>query len=122
MGILELGCGLALLTAVAHSVLSERRFLGPLRREAGDRGVLSSRVAKRLVVAMFHLPSLCWAGMAIGMLLLEPEGAGPRATLAVFALLFALSGLGSLWALSRLHPGGVLLLSTSACIVGALLV
>ena len=117
MLILSLAAGLAMITAVAHSVLSERKFLGPLRQEANVGGVLDSPTSKRLTSAMFHLPSLCWIGMAISMLLLDPMDTGVRETMMIYAGIYAVSGIGNLWCLKRLHPGGILLLSTSALIL-----
>ncbi len=117
---LTLASGLALLTAIAHSVLSERLFLRRLRTEAVAGTVFSSQVAKRLVTAMFHLASLCWTGMAVALLLLEPESGGYRETLLIFAAIYAVSGIGNLWAVQRPHPGGVMLLLTSALILGSL--
>jgi hypothetical protein len=119
MTALVLASGLAALTAVGHSVLSERMFLQPLRAETTG-GVFSDDGPKRLVTAMFHLPSLCWAALALSMLLLEPGDPGSRATLQLYACVYAASGLGNFWAVGRPHPGGVLLLSTSALIGVAL--
>jgi hypothetical protein len=111
---------LALLTAVGHSVLSERMFLRPLRAQKAAGTVFSDDAPKRLATAMFHFPSLCWLCMAASMLLLEPEGGGYRETLQIYAALYAISGLGNFWAVGRPHPGGILLLSSSALILVAL--
>jgi hypothetical protein len=120
MAALYLAVTLAMVTALAHSYLSERLFLRPLRAQAAEQGVLSGEVAKKLTVAMFHLPSLCWAGIAVSMLLLEPGSGGYRATLQIYAGIYAISGVGNFWAVGKPHPGGLLLLSTSALILAAL--
>jgi hypothetical protein len=117
---LYLAFTLAMLTALAHSYLSERLFLRPLRAEVAGNGVFSGDVPRKLAVAMFHLPSLCWAGMAISMLLLEPASGGYRATLQIYAGIYAISGIGNFWAVGRPHPGGVMLLSSSVLILAAL--
>lgn len=117
---LTLASGLAILTAMAHSYLSERLVLRPLRREAVEGSVLSFEVAKRLAAAMFHLASLCWVGMAVSLLLLDSDAGGYRGTLLIFAGIYAVSGIGNFWAVRRPHPGGIMLLSTSALILGTL--
>jgi len=120
MTALHVAAGLALLAAVGHSFLSERLILAPLRREAIEGGVFSEPGRKRLAVAMFHLASLCWAGLAMGLLLLDPEASGDRETLHVFAAIYGISGLGNFWAVGRPHPGGVLLLSAAGLVLFAL--
>lgn len=120
MAALYLASALALLTAAAHSFLSERILLRPLRAETTVGTVFSDESPKKLATAMFHLPSLCWVGMAISMLLLEPASGGYRETLHIYAGIYAVSGVGNFWAVGRPHPGGVLLLSTSALILAAL--
>jgi hypothetical protein len=119
---LYLASGLALLAALGHSYLSERIFLGPLRAETLEGSVFSGAVPKKLAVAMFHMASLCWASMAIGMLLLEPTKDGDRAALLIYAAVYAISGIGNFWAVGKPHPGGVLLLATSGAILAALYV
>lgn len=120
MTALTLACGLALLASAGHSILSERLFLTPLRSETIEGSVFSTDVAKRLAVAMFHLASLCWVGMAVSMLVLDPSGEGYATTLHLYATIFAISGLGNFWAVGKPHPGGVLLLATSVLILAAL--
>jgi len=120
MNALYLASGLAMIAAVGHSYLSERLVLRPLRNETLQGSVFSEAVAKKLASAMFHLASLCWAGMAISMLLLEPSGVESRATLHIYATIYAVSGLGNFWATGRPHPGGVVLLAAAALILVAL--
>lgn len=120
MTALHLASGLALMAAAGHSVLSERLFLRPLRGETIQGSVLSQDVAKKLVVAMFHLASLCWASMAISMVLLEPASGGYGATLLLYASIYTISGLGNFWAVGKPHFGGVLLLSSGFLILIAL--
>jgi hypothetical protein len=120
MTALHLAAGLAIAAAAGHSFLSERLFLGPLRRETTPDGVFATDGAKRLAVAMFHLASLCWIGMAVSMLMLDPGAPGYRAALGVYAGIYAISGLGNFWAVGRPHPGGVILLLTSALILAVI--
>ena len=116
---LAAAAALALATAVGHSVLSERVLLRALRAEA-PAGVLGHPAARRLVVGMFHLPSVCWAGMAVSMLLLDPQAAGYRATLHIYAAIYALSAGVTFWGIRRPHPGGFLILSAAALILVSL--
>ncbi len=122
MTALYLAFALTMFTAAAHSYLSERLFLGPLRVETAEAGVFAGRTAKKLAIAMFHLPSLCWGGMAVSMLLLEPGSGGYRGTLQIYAGIYTLSGIGNFWAVGRPHPGGVMLIASSMLILAALYV
>lgn len=122
MTALTLAAALALLAAAGHSVLSERLFLRPMRSETLEDSVFHPGVAKRLVSAMFHLASVCWAGMAIVLLGLEPAGHASPSMLHVFAAIFLVSGLGNFWATRRMHPGGVLLCSAGALVLAGLYV
>ena len=120
MTALYLASVLALLTALGHSYLTERMLLRPLRAETALGSVFSGEAPKKLATAMFHFPSLCWIGMAISMLLLEPASGGYRETLHIYAGIYAVSGIGNFWAVGRPHPGGILLLSASTLILSAL--
>ncbi len=113
----HLAAGLALLAAAGHSILCERIYLSPLRSETITGATFSADSGKRLVTAMFHLASICWAGMAIGVLVLDPEARGASTTLHMVAAIFALSGLGNFWAVGRVHPGGVILLSAAGLVL-----
>lgn len=117
---LYLAAAFATCTAIAHSILSERLVLRPLRAETIPGSVVSGTSRQRLVSAMFHLPSIFWFGLAVSMLLMDPEASSSRSTLLVYATLFALSGIGNFWALSSPHPGGFMLLATAALICVAL--
>ena len=117
MTALHLAAGLAFATAAGHSYLSERLFLRPLRAESASGGVFADERARKLATAMFHLASLCWVGIAIGMLVLEPGSASSRSALPIYAGIYAISGFGNFWAVGRPHPGGILLLLASALIL-----
>lgn len=100
---------LGLIVAIGHSVLSERVILGPLYREQTD-GLLAARATRDIIRAVFHMPSLAWAGLGIAVLLNRMQS-GSDLLPATAAIIFALSGLGNLAALRRPHPGGILLLT-----------
>jgi hypothetical protein len=62
-GLLFTAAVLLVVTAFAHSVLGERRLLGPLlaRRE----GVLASDLARFILRFAWHLTSVTWAVLAL---------------------------------------------------------
>ena len=54
-------------TAIGHSLISERKILGPLY--AGNPGgVLKSRRTRAVIRAVFHMPSIAWAVLGIAVL------------------------------------------------------
>ena len=96
---------LGLVVAVAHSVLGEKVILGPLYR-----GLLAARATRDVIRAVFHVPSLAWAGLGIAVLLNRLQS-GSDLLPVTAAIIFALSGIGNLAALRRPHPGGLILLA-----------
>ena len=76
---------LAVIVAVAHSVISERVILVPLFREQ-SRGVLGAPAMRSITRAVFHMPSVAWAALGIG------GNAFPNAH---FVVAFALGATGS---------------------------
>ena len=100
---------LGLIVAVAHSVLSERVILGPLYREQTG-GLLAAQAMRDIIRAVFHIPSLAWAGLGLAVLLNRLQ-AGSDLLPVTAAIIFALSGIGNLAALRRPHPGGLILLA-----------
>ena len=103
---------LGVVTAVGHSVISERMILGPLY--AGiPGGILKSRATRAIIRAVFHMPSLAWAVLGIAVLVARLDGGNPLLSI-VAATLFAASGVGNLAALRRLHFGGLMLVGAAA--------
>ncbi|MEH6700934.1 hypothetical protein [Parasphingorhabdus sp.] len=100
---------LGLVVAVAHSVLGEKVILGPLYREQTS-GLLAARATRDIIRAVFHVPSLAWAGLGIAVLLNRLQS-GSDLLPVTAAIIFALSGIGNLAALRRPHPGGLILLA-----------
>lgn len=100
---------LGLVVAVAHSVLGEKVILGPLYREQTS-GLLAARATRDIIRAVFHVPSLVWAGLGIAVLLNRLQS-GSDLLPVTAAIIFALSGIGNLAALRRPHPGGLILLA-----------
>ena len=100
---------LGLIVAIAHSVIGERVILGPLYRER-TTGLLAARAMRDIVLAVFHMPSLAWAGLGLAVLLNRLQS-GIDLLPVTAAIIFALSGIGNLAALRRPHPGGLILLA-----------
>ena len=98
--------------AVGHSIVGERQILGPLY--AGNPGgVLKSRRTRAILRAVFHMPSLAWAVLGIGVLVGRLEG-GNQLLSIIALIVFAASGIGNLAALRRPHFGGLILLGAAA--------
>jgi hypothetical protein len=90
-------------------VLSERVLLGPLYRERRE-GMLAQKPTRDIIRAVVHMPSMAWAGLAIGVLVNRMAGGGD--VLPVLAIIiFAVSGAMNLLALRKAHPGGIILLA-----------
>lgn len=100
---------LGVIVAVAHSVIGERVILGPLYREPTN-GLLAVQPTRNIIRAVFHIPSLAWAGLGVAVLLNRLQS-GSDLLPVVAAIIFALSGIANIAALRRPHPGGVMLLA-----------
>jgi len=105
-------CVFGVLVAVAHSIIGERRVLGPLFRES-TTGMLSSPPMRNLTRAMFQLHTLVWAGLGIAVLINRLQGGGD-VVVYLAIIIFTVSGVGNLAALRQPHPGGILLLLAAA--------
>ena len=84
---------LGLVVAVAHSVLGEKVILGPLYREQTS-GLLAARATRDVIRAVFHVPSLAWAGLGIAVLVNRLQS-GSDLLPVTAAIIFALSGIGT---------------------------
>jgi hypothetical protein len=103
---------LGVAAAIGHSLIGERKILGPLY--AGNPGgVLKSRSTRAIIRAVFHMPSLVWAVLGIAVLVAHIEGGNPLLGI-VAAILFTGSGIGNLAALRRPHFGGLMMLGAAA--------
>ena len=100
---------LGVIVAVAHSILSERVLLGPLYRERTE-GLLAAKPMRDIIRAVFHMPSIAWAGLGIAVLLNRLQDGSDLLPITA-AIIFMLSGIGNLAALRRPHPGGLILLA-----------
>lgn len=102
---------LGLITAVGHSLLSERKILQPLL--PGPRtGVLASRGMRDIIRLVFHIPSMVWATLALALVAARLDG-GNELLSTVAAVIFAASGIGNLVATRRPHIGGLMILGAA---------
>ncbi len=110
---------LGIATAIGHSVIGERKIFPPLYA-GSPGGILKSRATRDVLRVVFHLPSLTWAVLGIGVLVARLEGGNPLLGV-IAAILFASSGIGNLAALRRPHFGGLMLLAAAALTLADLL-
>jgi len=117
---------LGVATAAAHSWLSETKILRPLFAEEANRmseGAQSKRVLappamRRLMRAVWHLPSLGWAATGVLTYGFVHHGTTPPVWFVVYGVvIYAGAGLANAWALRSLHPGNVLLPLAAALLV-----
>ena len=98
-------------TAVGHSLLSERLFLGPLNKDEHFRKLFRPR-ARAVMRVVFHRPSVTWT--IVGLAVVAARLSGGNALLsAVAGAIFLISGLGNLAALRKAHFGGLMLLAAA---------
>jgi hypothetical protein len=102
---------LGIATAIGHSLISERKILGPLY--AGHPGgVLRSRRTRAVIRAVFHMPSIGWAVLGIAVLAARIQGGNPLLSI-VAAIIFTASGIDNLAAHRHPHFGDLILLGAA---------
>jgi hypothetical protein len=102
---------LSVATGVAHSAIGEVRLLDPI---LGSLPHLSEPgYGRRLVRAVWHLPSVIWPMVALAAVVARSQGGDPTLSSLAIAV-FLVSGAGNLLAAQQLHPGGILLLVIAA--------
>jgi hypothetical protein len=103
---------LGIACAIGHSLISERKFLRPFYAEPRS-GLLASRAMRDIIRVVFHIPSMAWAVLGVGVLAARIEGGNPLLSI-VAATIFTGSGIGNLAALRRPHFGGLMMLGAAA--------
>ena len=99
---------LSIVGAIGHSVISERKFLRPLYAEPRT-GLFASRSARAITRGIFHMPSMVWVVLGLGVLTAR------IVLLSIVAVtIFTASGAGNIMALRRPHISGLLLVVTGA--------
>ena len=108
-------------TAIGHSRLGETKILGPLYAENAQTGVLKSLATRRVLRAVFHLPSVIWVLTGILTFGFVWHGTTPPMWFVIYgAAVYGLSAAGNFWGLRRLHLGSVLLaLAAVLLVIGA---
>ena len=110
---------LSIVGAIGHSVISERKFLRPLYAEPRT-GLFAARSARAITRGIFHMPSMVWVVLGLGVLAARIDGGNPLLSI-VAATIFTASGAGNLVALRRPHIGGLLLAAAAALTLADLL-
>jgi hypothetical protein len=103
---------LSIVCAIGHSLISERKFLRPLFAEPRT-GLFAARSARDITRGIFHMPSMVWVVLGLGVLAARIEG-GNQLLSIVAMIIFISSGVGNLDALRRLHISGLLVLGAAA--------
>jgi hypothetical protein len=111
---------LSLVVAVAHSSIGERRIFRPLAGET-QTGALRDPFARPILRAVWHLPSVAWALLGVGVLVARLNG-GDVLVSALAATLFGVSGVANVTALKRPFIGGLLLMGMAGLVVADVLV
>jgi hypothetical protein len=100
------------LIGVVHSSFAHKYGLESLYPNDRD-----GAVKRRIVMLIWHLPSLTWAALALAILVARLSSSGNMLVTAIAIFIFALSGVGNLWAHRRPFIGGILLIMTAALVV-----
>jgi hypothetical protein len=106
---LLVAAGLAVITAVAHSILGERLILIPLfRREDLPRLLGSEWLTKRTLRFTWHLASVAWWGFAALLLLFAADhGSSQHAGLRIIAATALCSSVLTAITTNGRHPGWI---------------
>ena len=73
-------------------------------------------VKRRIITLIWHLPSLTWGALSLAVMAARLSGSGNMLVTILAMFIFAVSGMGNLWAHRRPFIGGVLLLATAALV------
>jgi hypothetical protein len=114
---------LVTITAGAHSILGERRLIGPiLSTYQSEPGVLQNELARRILRYAWHATSLSWIAEAtiliIAATLTPPQG---RLIVLVIGISFLIMALTSIIISRGRHIGWPLLPASGIVALGALI-
>lgn len=108
------------LAAISHSFAGERRVLHPLFENRGASAALSISGSRRLIRAVWHMPSIIWVLTGLVTYGFVYHGTTPPGFFAIYgALLYGLCALIKGWALRSIHLGPLLLLLAGAALIYA---
>ena len=103
--------------AIVHSYLGEARLIRPLYTEQEHSGVMKSLTWRRLVRAVWHLPSLCWVLMALMTILLARQEPIPSIPFYFASAVYGVSGMGNFIATRGKHFGWIVLFAAAALLL-----
>jgi hypothetical protein len=103
----------AVITGLAHSILGERRLIGPLLGTAAP-GILKSEPARRILRFAWHITTLSWVTQAAVLVILvtAPAQAQGRLATIVIGASFLLMALASIVISRGRHVGWPMLAAT----------
>ena len=111
---LYLSCAVAMLCAVVHSYIGERTLVSSLTSRPPQVGVLQSLTWRRLVRAVWHLPSVFWALMSLMTLVLNQQSSVEVTPLYFVMAVYVFSGVGNFIATRGKHFRWTILLLAAA--------
>ncbi len=100
------------LIGCVHSSFARKYRLGSFYENERD-----GKVKRRIVMLIWHLPSLTWTALALAVLAARLSGSNNLLVSMIATFIFAVSGAGNLWAHRRPFIGGILLLVTAALVL-----
>lgn len=108
----------AVIVAAAHSFLGELKILRPLYENRGASSALSIAGARRVVRAVWHMPSFIWAATGIVTYGFVYHGTTPPGFFVIYACFVYLVGaIGNAWSLRKIHIGSLLLALAAAALL-----
>jgi hypothetical protein len=111
----------AVITGLAHSILGERRLIGPLLDNARP-GILKNELARRILRFAWHITTLSWIAQAAILIILvtfPPEFQG-RSIVLVIGASFLLMAVVSIGISHGRHVGWPMLAATGVAALAAL--
>ena len=110
----------ALVAAIGHSFLGERKVLRSLFENRAASSALAISGSRRLIRGVWHLPSIIWVLTGLATYGFVYHGTTPPAFFAVYgALIYGFSALINFWSLRRFHLGALVLLVAAGALIFA---
>jgi hypothetical protein len=107
---------LSLFAAAAHSWLGEKLILGPLLQGQPLPLALKAAINRRLIRAVWHLPSAIWAAIGIYVLWAALAKTLSGETAIVLGAIFIVSGIANMAAVRRIHFAWATLFAIAAAL------
>ena len=101
---------IAVVVGAVHSILGEWKVLRPLYENRGASAALSIAGARRVIRAVWHMPSLIWAATGIVTYGFVYHDTQPPGFFVIYAsIIYLIGAIGNAWSLRKLHVGSLLL-------------